>query len=660
MQHYFSKYWLLQAESYLCAMFYKWLLFACLLPIGLLGQTTEGVQIYLENKLWGLENAKPITPAVYDTLIRVDERNLFIAKKHGKGFNSTGVITSKGKIIIPFNYWQITPSANVFIVSKWEHNLVTYGVINQSNNTILPIRYEQISNFSNFWVGKLFSGELQLFNFKGAFIKQVNADSISVSNNTQYLLIHKRGKVGLIGSNGNKIFEPNYKKIGKKENRWEVEKFATWQIVNNKDTLALQADTVKLWGKNHLIVGINNNSYLTNNAKLLSKSYKSINAVSPTLAIVKSELLSGAINIEGEELMAPSFGQMYYAKGYFYTQKNNKWAVYDSLGKKRSVFNYDSIGLIANGLFPIKRNGKWGFMNREGKEVIHCIYDIEANFSKGKAIIQYFGSTGIIDLSGRWVVKPKAEKITDYSSNFYIFKKGNLYYLKNYDDELIYFTSNKLVFRNETIYQIKDGYTNRVTSLGTLVANTRTVTKGSQWWQIIKIGAKYGFEDLQGVLKITYRYDSLLPFSEGLAGFKLRGKWGYINEDEIIQIQPLYDEVNKFKNSVALVSQNGNKGLVKPNGTFILKPKFDQLSFIGNNLWLVKKNGLVGIYDASGKVIIQSKFDRINYVNSDLIIVIRNGKFGVVDSTGKSIIPRIYDYIGFDTKLKLLILKQAI
>ncbi|MCF6353334.1 MAG: WG repeat-containing protein [Cyclobacteriaceae bacterium] len=651
---------MLQAESYLCAMFYKWLLFACLLPIGLLGQTIEGVQIYHENKLWGLENTKLITPAVYDTLIKIDGRNLFIAKKHGKGFNSTGVITSKGKIIIPFNYWQITPSANVFIVSNWEHNLVSYGVINQSNNTILPIRYEQISNFSDFWVGKSFLGELHLFSVKGVFIKKVDADSISISNNTQYLLIYKKGKVGLIGSNGNKIVAPNYKKIYKKENHWEVEKFATWQIINSKDTLVLQADTVKTWNKEHLIVGINNIFYLANKTKILSKSYKSIDAVSPTLAIVKSELVSGAITIKGEEIMTPSFRQMYYTKGYFYTQKNNKWAVYDSLGKKRSVFNYDSIGPIANGLFPIKRNKKWGFMNREGKEVIHCIYDIEANFSKGKAIIQYFGSTGIIDLSGRWVVKPKAEKITDYSSNFYIFKKGNLYYLKNYDNELIYFTSNKLVFRNETIYQIKDGYTNRVTSLGTLVANTRTVIKGSQSWQIIKIGDKYGFEDLQGVLKITYRYDSLLPFSEGLAGFKLRGKWGYINKEEVIQIQPLYNEVNKFKNGVALVSQNGNKGLIKPNGTFFLKPKFDQLLLIENNLWLVKKNGLVGIYNTSGKVIIQSKFDWINYVNSDLIIVIRNGTFGVVDSTGKSVIPRIYDYIGFDTKFKLLILKQAI
>ncbi|MCF6352161.1 MAG: WG repeat-containing protein [Cyclobacteriaceae bacterium] len=651
---------MLQAESYLCAMFYKWIIFACLLPIGLLGQTIKGVQMYHENKLWGLENTKPITPAVYDTLIKVGERNLFIAKKHGKGFNSTGVITSKGKIIIPFNYWQVIPSANAFIVSKWEHNLITYGVINQSNNTILHIRYKQISDFSNFWVGQSFSGDLQLFNLKGVFIKQVNADSISISNNTQYLLVHKRGKVGLIGSNGNEIVAPKYKKIYKKEDHWEVEKFAIWQIISSKDTLVLQADTVKTWNKEHLIVGINNNFYLTKNTELLSKSYRSIDAVSPTLAIVKSELVSGSITIKGEEVIAPSFRQMYYAKGYFYTKKNNKWAVYDSLGKKRSVFNYDSIGSIANGLFPIKRNGKWGFMNREGKEVIHCIYDIEANFSKGKAIIQYFGSTGIIDLNGHWVVKPKAEKITDYSSNFYIFKKGNLYYLKNYDNELIYFASNKLVFKNELIYQIKDGYTNRVTSLGTLVANTRTVIEGSQSWQIIKIGAKYGFEDPQGVLKIAYRYDSLLPFSEGLAGFKLRGKWGYINEDEIIQIQPLYDEVTQFENGVALVSQNGHKGLVKSNGTFILKPKFNQLSLIESNLWLVKKNGLVGVYDTSGKVIIQPKFDRINYVNSDLIIVIRNGKFGVVDSTGKSVIPRIYDYIGFDTILKLLILKQAI
>ncbi len=639
-------------------MFYKWLLFACLLPIGLLGQTTKGVQMYHENKLWGLENTKPITPAVYDTLIRVGERNLFIAKKHGKGFNSTGVITGKGKVIIPFSYWQITPLANTFIVSKWEHNLVTYGVISQSNNTILHTRYKQISNFSNFWVGKSFAGDLQLFSSKGGLIKQVNADSISISDNPQYLLIYKRGRVGLISSNGTEIFAPKYKKIYKKENRWEVKKFATWQVINSKDTLVLQADTVKTWNKEHLIVGTNTDFYLTQNTKLLSRSYKSINAVSPTLAIVKNELLSGVINIKGKEVMALSFRQMYYAKGYFYTKSNNKWSVYDSLGKKRSVFNYDSIGSVSNGLFPIKRNGKWGFMNRAGKEVIHCIYDIEANFSKGKAVIQYFGFSGIIDLNGHWVVKPKAEKITDYSSNFYIFKKGNLYYLKNYGNELIYFTSNKLVFRNEIIYQIKDGYTNRVTSLGTLVANTRTIIKGSHSWRVIKIGNKYGFEDAYGLLTISYRYDSLLLFSEGLAAFKLREKWGFINANEEIIIQPLFNKVTPFKNNLTIITQQGKKGLLKPNGSFLLKPKFDDIISIDKNFWLVKKNNLYGIYNINGKTIIQAKFDEIKYIYENLIIVIRNKKYGGMNDQGVSILPRIYDYIGYDTKHKLLILKQ--
>ncbi len=649
-----------RTESYLCAMFYKWLFFFFLLPACLWAQINQSAQLYQENRLWGLKLNNPITPAVYDTIIPITNTNLFIAKKHGKGFNSTGIISNKGKNIIPFNYRKITPTNNYYIVHKWEHNIVVQGVVSPTNKIVLNLRFNEIKSFNNFWIARTFSGGLQLFNTDGSLIKTINADSVSVTENSQYLLLHKAGKVGILNANGIELFPPKFKQIINKNGNWEAIPYAKWQVISKRDTIVVFADTLKVWGNNYSIVGLNNNFLISARNKQIGKSYESIHAVTSNLAITKRGTLHGVVTKLGEEVLTPSFGNMYFAKGYFYTKNNNKWSVYDSLGKKRSVFKYDSIGSIANGLFPIKRKGKWGFMNRDGKEVIHCIYDSEANFRKGKAIIQYFGATGIIDTNGNWIVKPQIGKILDYSYNFYITKKEDLYYLKNYTNELIYFTSNTLIFKNETIFEIRDGYTNKVSSLGRLINNTPQPEEGSKHWQIIKIGGKYGFENTQGLLKITYRYDSLFLFTEGLAAFKLREKWGFINEHEEIIVQPLFNKVTPFKNNLAIVTQHGKKGLLRSNGSFLLKPKFDNIMPIDKNLWLVKENELYGIYNINGKIIIQAKFDEIKYVYKSLIIVIRNDKYGGMDNQGVSVLPRIYDYIGYDNRYKLLILKQFI
>ncbi len=660
MQHWLLRHCLNEAESYLCAMFYRWLFFFCTIPFLLKAQTKETTHAYQENELWGLRDLKPITPAVYDTIIAISNSPYFIAKKHrgSSAINSTGVISAKGKAIIPFSYLQIIPSTSYYIINKWEHNKLLYAVVSASNKMVLPLRFTQIKRFNNYWIAKSNKEGLSFYNLDGRFLKQVNADSAVVSANSSFLKIFKEGKIGILDAQLKQLFPPQYKTLRLKNGTWETESFEKWQLIANNDTLTFNADSVRVWNKNLAIIQLLNSHSIYANGIPISKSYTDMEIVSPHFAITRKKNLWGAISKNGIEIMPPSFGAIRFSEGYFYTRSNHKWSVYDSLGKKRSVFKYDSIGSMTNGLFPVKRKGKWGFMNRDGKEIIRCIYDMEADFKQGKAIIKYFGASGIIDLQGNWVVKPKEENITDVSFNFYIYHKQGVYYLNNYAGELIYFTSHKLLLKNETIYEIRDGYAYRVSSLGRLINNKPIESEGSESWKIIKVGDKYGFENSKGLLTITYRYDSLLPFSEGLAAFKLRGKWGFINEAEDIAIQPLYDKVKPFFNKIAIINSTNKFGLVQPNGQFILKPKFKSILRLNNNLWLVEEKGLKGVYSSSGKVIIQSKYDQIYYVNNNMIIVMRNEKYGVVNFEGKSIIPRTYDYIGFDIENQVLILKQ--
>lgn len=297
-------------------------------------------------------------------------------------------------------------------------------------------------------------------------------------------------------------------------------------------------------------------------------------------------------------------------------------------------------------------------MNRNGKEVIRCIYDSKAKFNKGKAIIKYYDVMGIINLQGRWVVKPHYKEITDYSYNFYIYKIDNLYYLKNYQGDLIYFSPYTLVFRGETIYEIRSNSENEISSLGTKINANESTSNGTNDWEIIKVGGKYGFTDSKGILKITYRYDSLLPYTDDLAAFKLRGKWGFINSEEKIVIQPNFGTVSAFKNNTSVVSQSKGVGLINSKGKYILKPKYESISSLKTNLWLVTMDNLIGLFDSGGNVIVQNKYEKIEYINDDLIILSRNKMYGAVNSNGESVLPRVYSFIDFDRANKLLILKK--
>jgi len=625
-----------------------------------MGQGKNSTALYAENELWGLAEEKPITPAVYDTLINIKKSLFYIAKKHnsGNGINSMGVISNKGKIIIPLNYLQIIPSSNAYIVKKWVNREVVYGLLSKSNDVILNIRFNEIQPIGNNWVAKSQS-KLQLYNAEGLMLKQLLADSITSSAIPNFMYTYKNGKIGLINAQGAAIFPPIYKSIEYINNDWVASDLPKWQIISTMDTVTIYADSLKIWDRYAHILGINDRYQIVENGNPKGNPYDAIHITDSSFAITASSKLYGAIRRNGRQILPPTFRNLYYKNGYFYGFKNHYWAVYDSLGNKKSILKYDSIGIIQDGLFPIKRKGKWGFMNRIGKEVIHCIYDSKATFKNGKAIISYFGAQGIINLKGNWVVKPVHTEITDFSYNFYVHTSNGINYLNNYAGELIYFSSHQLIFKNETIYELRPNHTKEISSLGTIVDEKLGPYNGNQVWKIIRVGDKYGFEDLGGQLKITYRYDSLQPYSEDLAPFKLRGHWGFINAEEQIIVQPYYTEVTPFTNGLSIVAIKDTKGLINQAGEYILKPKYDAIQFLKDDLWVVSENGLWGIFNSKGNVIVQPKYSYLKYMKADLIIISSNHQYGAVNSKGESVLPRLYDFISYDNENEVLLLKRG-
>ncbi len=86
---------------------------------------------------------------------------------------------------------------------------------------------------------------------------------------------------------------------------------------------------------------------------------------------------------------------------------------------------------------------------------------------------------------------------------------------------------------------------------------------------------KYGFADLeQGIFVIAPRYDSVLPFSEGLAAVMVEGRWGYINIQERMVIPPRYDEVYPFFGELASVRQGERWFFINKQGEPVPDSRF--------------------------------------------------------------------------------------
>lgn len=159
-----------------------------------------------------------------------------------------------------------------------------------------------------------------------------------------------------------------------------------------------------------------------------------------------------------------------------------------------------------------------------------------------------------------------------------------------------------------------------------------------------KKSGKYGFKlKTIGEIVISFKYDDVGSFSNGLAEVKLNNKWGYVDKTGK-EITPLkYDGVERFFAGLARVRLNTKYGFIDNAGKEIIPLKYDEagVNFIG--LSRVKLNGKWGYIDKTGKELIPLKYEAAGYFSEGLAPVNLNYTWGFVDKTDNVVIPFKYD-----------------
>ena len=629
----------------------------------------KGPQIYRENGLVGLQNNrhKPITPAVYDTLYRVN--NLLFA---GKRFNATrqqslwGIINANGERVVPFSFTVLKVTKNIVVVGQQQHNLIRYGAYSLAGNVLINPQYESVEVLSGRFLAAIKNHKAIIVNNQGIKLTEIDGDTISLLPGG-LIKFSNYGKTGVSSFSRGLVVPAAYQDIKIENDGLYVKDFPAWQIITGYDTLLLNYDHIHSWDGNY-IVSINHKSWLLNRQdQPLSKQYDTIISTGKKLALVKRHHKWGVINNKGAEIIPVNYRQIAFDDENIrakITDSHPSWVLFDFYGYQRSKLRYDSIGHISEGRIAIMRNNRWGYLNRYGVEVIPPVYDQVSPFTQDRAVVTLHGEDGVINRQGKWLALPAPIKIMDIGNDIILGKANNQYQIKRFSGELIYFTGNRLQKFDNEFYELDsaDVIIRKISPGGTFIyeyPEGEGTRAGGAGLLIFKANNRYGFKDQQGRIVIANRYEQVKSFNQRMAAVKINNHWGFINLDEQIIIQPLYDSVGFFRDGTCIVQKQGLSGVVNLQGATVLPSQYEQIIRLNDGNFMVKKKGKWGVLSHNGEIIIHPKYDQLTPVSQGYYIVARNGRYGTLDMNGVNKIPLLYDYIAYDEQSKTLVTRRS-
>ncbi|MGM8885322.1 WG repeat-containing protein [Psychrobacter sp. 1U2] len=242
---------------------------------------------------------------------------------------------------------------------------------------------------------------------------------------------------------------------------------------------------------------------------------------------------------------------------------------------------------LAGGLIPVERSNKVGYLNMEGREVVPLIYDKLGESSgwaraatDGRIVVKKDGKYGVIDTTNNIIV-PFSASISDIDN----YKGGKARVRKGQATSWLDKNGNAISDPSPVSADNsnRDRQQNNTNSTNNDTATTNRANRALfTTLQADQRDGKWGFVDERNITMITYSFDAVRPFSEGLAGVLVDGKWGFVNLGGELVIPFRFDEEGVassgsylgapsfvFKQGKAWIGslQNGNKMCIDKEGT---------------------------------------------------------------------------------------------
>ena len=282
---------------------------------------------------------------------------------------------------------------------------------------------------------------------------------------------------------------------------------------------------------------------------------------------------------------------------------------------------------ISAGLLPVMRNSHVGYLNMQGREVIPVMYDVLNDgqgwarpVSEGRIVVKQGGHYGVIDTANRTIVPFSAaiSDIDDYRGDMarvrknkaisWLDKEGNI---KNANTQSTN-TQNAGVKKDNS--KSNDGKSAKNSRVNDRTAASKSEVKPSAranstqknsasipinrftTLQPRQQDGRWGFVDDNNVTMITYSFDEVRPFSEGLAGVRIDAEWGFINLGGELVIPFSFKDFDGSNN----FNDSNNKSL-SLDSRYKDKPSF---VFVADKAWIGSlENGTKMCIDKEGAAV---------------------------------------------------------
>ena len=320
------------------------------------------------------------------------------------------------------------------------------------------------------------------------------------------------------------------------------------------------------------------------------------------------------------------------SSGYFLAVKDfgAPVALIDKQGKSLvDLTRYQKVDAdkISAGLLPVMRNSHVGYLNMQGREVIPVMYDVLNDgqgwarpVSEGRIVVKQGGHYGVIDTANRTIIPFSAaiSDIDDYRGGMarvrknkaisWLDKEGNI---KNTNTQSTN-TQNAGVKKDNS--KSNDGKSAKNSRVNDRTAASKSEVKPSAranstqknsasiainrftTLQPRQQDGRWGFVDDNNVTMITYSFDEVRPFSEGLAGVRIDAEWGFINLGGELVIPFSFKDFDGSNN----FNDSNNKSL-SLDSRYKNKPSF---VFVADKAWIGRlENGTKMCIDKEGAAV---------------------------------------------------------
>jgi hypothetical protein len=303
---------------------------------------------------------------------------------------------------------------------------------------------------------------------------------------------------------------------------------------------------------------------------------------------------------------------------------------------------------------PVKQNGKWGLLNGKGQTAIPPQYDTLSRLGTGW-------------LAGNYANPPSFQCLHFPKEIHYGWVSAENKILQPLDFQSITLTKEqKISVSPFQIYQITA--TDSLISVKAsrifidtlrLLPPLDTLPLVWDWRMPYRLGRTWGFVDSAGLMRISNRYEAVLPFSEKLAAVKFNGGWGFIDKEENIIIQPNFESVTSLRNGLSIAGRNGKFGIINRTGKALTGFVYDRIRADSSGIFVAEKAGRQGFIHREGSEALPPRFDAVSPQSDGKVIVRRGSLWGLMNEKGNLIFPVQYTAIYFEPCEKLYVLLKA-